>query len=264
MSVIRRFLLASSLARLIEREKGGQCIREGYFPEQSGRSTYVHLEGETGRLVLVNNELGRPVEECTELSRAHAEALLNATLGKIDYLRIDLSVGTHDVSIRRLIIPDPLDLIVVEFGQEEQAQNFWPLPWFGPEITAEPGYHNRSMALAGLPSVPDIEFTGAVVDSLLDTLEHRFSSWQVPHHAAAPEEAVPHQAVASGQSEALVANGLEQDPSQTESLPVAGTRQNEPEDDSRRVTEPAHGFVELSVEDCILQELARVHPARFR
>ena len=36
-----------------------------------------------------------------------------------------------------------------------------PLACFGPEVTADPGYHPRSLTLAGVLSVPAVEFTDA-------------------------------------------------------------------------------------------------------
>jgi hypothetical protein len=53
MSIRRRFLIASSVARLIQTERGGQRIVEGYFPEREERSSYVCLDRHSGTLVLV-------------------------------------------------------------------------------------------------------------------------------------------------------------------------------------------------------------------
>jgi hypothetical protein len=44
MIIRRRFLLASSLARLIQRERGGVRQIEGFFPEQRQRTSWVRLE----------------------------------------------------------------------------------------------------------------------------------------------------------------------------------------------------------------------------
>jgi hypothetical protein len=49
----RQFIIAPSLARLIEREKGGERVRQGYFPDRPDRGTHVQVEGETGHLILV-------------------------------------------------------------------------------------------------------------------------------------------------------------------------------------------------------------------
>jgi len=77
MTVVRRFLLASSLARLMARDRGSTSITEGYFASQQGRVSYVALDAERAGLVLTSEPMGSaPVEERTEIPRAHAEALL--------------------------------------------------------------------------------------------------------------------------------------------------------------------------------------------
>ena len=43
MSTIRVFLLASSLGRLIEKERGSHLVRQGFFPDQLGRSAHVQV-----------------------------------------------------------------------------------------------------------------------------------------------------------------------------------------------------------------------------
>jgi len=52
------------------------------------------------------------------------------------------------------------------------------LPWFGPEVTKEPGYQTRSLALAGLPALREVDLTGAALDSLLDVLDDGSASQQ--------------------------------------------------------------------------------------
>jgi CYTH domain-containing protein len=186
MSLTRRFLLAPSLSRLIEKERGGLRITEGYFPDQSDQNIYVRIEEGMGTLVLMASGAGEAVEEPAELPRAHAEALLAFAAGGIDYRRIDLRIGTHSAHISRFFTPERLDLIAVESGQEEQARKFQPPPWFGPEVTAEPTYRNRSVALAGRPAAPEVELTNAALDSLLDVLENRSESSQLPIVAPVP------------------------------------------------------------------------------
>jgi hypothetical protein len=77
-----------------------------------------------------------------------------------------------------------LDLISVEFERDEDVRDFQPSPWFGPEVTTEPSYQNRALALAGLPDTPDVELTDAALNSLLDVLEHRAVEWQPPQQRA--------------------------------------------------------------------------------
>ena len=82
MSTTRRFLLASALARLIEKERGGHRVIEGYFPIRTDRSAFVQVTGQTGSLVLVTSGPNGLANEPTELPRSQAEALLDVTVGR--------------------------------------------------------------------------------------------------------------------------------------------------------------------------------------
>jgi CYTH domain-containing protein len=173
MPVTRCFLLASSLARLIERERGGHRITEAYFSGNSSRSTYVRMEEESGSLVLVRQDSKAQVEEPAELPHSHAEALLNLAQGCAAYLRIPLSFDGGQAQVLRFTAPGPLDLVSVEFEGPESAENFEALRWFGPEVTEELSYQTRSLALAGIPEKVEVNVTDAALTSVLDTLDHR-------------------------------------------------------------------------------------------
>jgi CYTH domain-containing protein len=224
MNTTRRFLLASSLARLIEKERGGHRVTEGHFPDRSDRSTYVRVEEGAASLILVTHGPGAPVEEATELPRAHAEALLDLAAGGVDYLRINLSIGMGEARVSRFIAPGPLDLISVEFEQDEPARIFHPLPWFGPEVTAEPGFQTRSIALIGLASVPEVELTDTALNSLLNTLDNRAASRRP--RTLAKEHAAPRLPVPSARAE-----------------PAPSAESEDAED--------------LGIEDSVIRELAR-------
>src|SRR5918993_3955207 len=180
MSITRRFLFASSLARLLEKERGSRHVTEGYFPDRHGRSLHVRAEEGSGDLILVTAGPGEPVEVAAGLPLAQAEALLDMAASGLAYRRIDLDLGSGIASLGRVMAPGVLDLITVTFEHEEQARAFQPPAWFGPEVTADPSYRNRSLALAGLPDGPEVELTDAALNSLLDTLESGLASSQVP------------------------------------------------------------------------------------
>ena len=173
MSTTRVFLLASALARLIEKERGGQLVRQGFFSERSNRSAHVQVAGETGHLILVSQPSASPLEEPVEISRSQAEALLDLTDGRIEYLSILTDISSHCAAIQRFVAPGPLDLISLVFNHDKSAIKFQPLAWFGPEVTSEPGYQARAIAFAGLPTAPEVEVTNAALHSLLDVLDNR-------------------------------------------------------------------------------------------
>jgi CYTH domain-containing protein len=197
----RQFIIAPSLARLIEREKGGERVRQGYFPDRPDRGTHVQVEGETGHLILVTNGPHGAAEEAADISRPQAEALLDLAAGRIEYSSVSLNIGSRTAAIHRFLTPGPLDLITVRFEPSKQAREFQPLAWFGPEVTGDPAYQARSVALAGLPPAPEVEITNAALDSLLDTLHGRLEAHQPQVAAPQPAPLAPAEAQADADDE---------------------------------------------------------------
>jgi hypothetical protein len=173
MSTTRVFLLASALARLIEKERGGHLVRQGFFPEGAGRSTHVEATEDAGHLILISHASPSPLAEPAEISRPQAEALLELTAGQTEYLSLPIAIGSHSATIQRFVTPAPLDLISVAFKQDKTARKFQAPAWFGPEVTSDPTYQVRSLALAGLPSPSEVEVTNEALHSLLDVLDNR-------------------------------------------------------------------------------------------
>ena len=171
MSTTRVFLVASSLARLIERERAGHHVRQGYFPDQPSRSISVWVEENASSLILITREPNGPVEEATAISRSQAEALLDLAAGQVKSLTISLTIGTQTATLHRFVTPGSLNLLTIEVEQTHQGSSFHPLPWFGPEVTEDPAYQARSIALVGLPAEAEVEITDAALESLLDTLD---------------------------------------------------------------------------------------------
>jgi CYTH domain-containing protein len=224
MSTTRVFLLASSLARLIEKERAGHRTQQGYFPDRPDRGTHVQVDGHTGHLILATSGPHGSDVEVTDIPLSHAEALLELAPARVEYLDISLNIGTHTAAIHRFISPGPLDLITVAFEQDGQARNFQPLAWFGPEVTAEPGYHTRSIAMTGLPAVREVEASNAALDSLLDTLDNGLGGQQKVQRARA---------------EQLIA------PQPRASVPFEVSSEDEDDTD------------DLAIEDSVIRELAR-------
>lgn len=173
MSTSRHFLLAPSLARLIQKERGSERVSEGYFPQQPDRTAHVELDERGGRLILVTDGADGPLEERAEVPLAHAAALLDVTVAAIEYFRIKIAVGSRPVEIKRIVNPGPLDLVAIAFEDAEEAYGFEPPLWFGPEVTAVPNYWTHTIAMAGLPNSVEVPLSNAALMSLLDTLENR-------------------------------------------------------------------------------------------
>lgn len=176
MSVARRFLVAPSLVRLIRKERGGARVTEGFFPPQSGRSSYVRVEGNQCQLILATGASGQPAtEERTEVPRAHGDALLDVCAGKVAFDRTPVALGQGiEASVDRYVAPGGLDVVSVVFETAEAAQAFVVPAWFGAEVSNDAAYESRAVALSGAPSVGDIPVTNAALDAALDLFEHRF------------------------------------------------------------------------------------------
>src|SRR5919206_1084258 len=103
----RRFLVASSLARLIRKDCGmaGRIV-EGYFPARPDRDHFVSLEPGHAYLVLAPAREGAGDEERTEVPRSQAEALLAVCAGKVGFevTSVQLPGGRH-VLLQHVIVP---------------------------------------------------------------------------------------------------------------------------------------------------------------
>jgi hypothetical protein len=119
---------------------------------------------------------GRP-----ETGTKHAKAVkltmpLDVCAGEVDYTRTKLPTGNRTALIDQILQPRGLHLVTVEFDNAEEARGFDPLPWFGPEVTADDRFNYQALALRGLSEAPDVSLSNAALDSLLDTLENRFEA----------------------------------------------------------------------------------------
>jgi len=167
--------LIEHVARLIQRERGGLRQIEGFFPEQRDRSFWVRLEENRGLLILRTAGPHGETEEQTEVPVGHAHVLLDVCAGEIDYTRTSLRIGNRDALVDQFNRPRDLHFVTVEFDGEAESREFQPLPWFGPEITAEARYANQAIALRGVEQHQDAPLSDEALNGLLDTLENRFS-----------------------------------------------------------------------------------------
>jgi len=118
--------------------------------------------------------------EPVSIPRAHAEALMAVSAGRIDSLQTSLSLDQHPLRLSRIIAPGLLDLITITFDDDAAASAFTPPAWFGPEVGDDLGYRTSALALSGIPTTPEIEVSNAGLESLLDALENRASGRSEP------------------------------------------------------------------------------------
>ncbi len=176
MSVVRRFLVAPSLVRLLRKERGGARITEGYFAPQAGRTSFVRLQGNNCFLVLVTGAEGATAEERTEVPRAHGDALLDVCAGKAIYERTAVSLAGNEALVDRYVRPAGLDLVSLVFEEAEAAKAFVPPVWFGAEVSTDAAYHGQAIALTGVPSAGEVPLSNAALEAVLDLIEPRFGS----------------------------------------------------------------------------------------
>jgi CYTH domain-containing protein len=170
----RRFLIASSFARLIERQCGTQNdVVEGYFPPRPGRRQVVRIEAATAYLTLTSTPReGPPVEERVEVPKGHAEALLDVTSGVIGFSRTDVALaGGGEAVLDRFSRPGRLDTMTVSFADAEAAAAFEAPVWFGPEITDNALYEPGALSFDGIPDDSDVTPTNTALEALIDGLE---------------------------------------------------------------------------------------------
>lgn len=214
----RRFLIASSFARLIRKERGvaGRVV-EGYLLARSDRDHFVSIETEGAYLVLRAKTGRTRIEERTEIPRSQAEALLEICAGRIGFERTGLGFsGARAAFLDHFIAPGPLDCLTFEFDDGENPDSFAAPDWFGPDVTADPAYENGSFALNGMPESPEAALSDTALDTLLNYLENRHeasyptrdrqavaASTEVAAEAGAQRAAAPLDTVLAGVKEAL-------------------------------------------------------------
>ena len=176
MSLVRRFLVAPALVRLIRKERGAARISEGYFAPQAGRVSYVRVDGQTCHLVLVTSAPdGTASEERTDVPRAHGDALMDVCSGKAAYDRTGIALGGgREALVDRYSVPGELDLVSVSFDGPDEAGGFAVPAWFGPEVSGDAAYDRHAIALQGPPQPGEIALSNAALDAVLDLVEPRF------------------------------------------------------------------------------------------
>lgn len=176
MVVERRFLVASSLARLIQRESGAPTrICEGHFTPQGGRRQLVRVERDRAVLVLLNqDEGGQPNEEQAEVPHSHAEALIDVAAGAVAFDRLPVRVGGDvEAVLDRFVVPQGVDILTVTIKGDPRA--FAPPLWADIEVTEEPGFDHAALAVNGIPPMREPDISNGALEALLDTLEGRGS-----------------------------------------------------------------------------------------
>jgi CYTH domain-containing protein len=172
MAVERRFLLASSLARLLQRESGPPTrIIEGHFTPHLDRRQLVRIEQHRALLVLFSQAGEGPVtEDQVEIPRPHAEALIDAAAGIVVLDRTPVRLGAAISGVLdRFVRPGGVDRVTINIHSDPRA--FAPPLWAGTDVTGDPSYETSGLALIGIPPLRELEVSNAAVEALLNVLD---------------------------------------------------------------------------------------------
>ena len=146
MPIELKFLMASSLARLIRRERHDERrIVEGHFPARDSRKQFVRIDGEQCHLVLrTRSDTGQAVEELAELPLGQAEALVEVAAATLAFDRIDLRLGHGaEAALDRFVPPTGLDLLTLTLSSDPRL--FAPPLWVGRDVTAAPNLRSQNL-----------------------------------------------------------------------------------------------------------------------
>jgi CYTH domain-containing protein len=149
----RKFLVATAPGAGVLGD--GAQLRQGYLALDGDVEVRVRLASAAAWLTIkAGSGLARTEVELP-LAPSDAEVLWAQTAGRrIEKVRHELAIdGNVIAEIDRYQGDlDGLCTVEVEFGDREQAQAFVPPPWFGRELTGEPGWSNAALAEHGAPS----------------------------------------------------------------------------------------------------------------
>ena len=131
-----------------------RAILQGYLAIDGDTEVRIRRTPAGATLTIKHGSGEVRVEEELELGERQADALWELTDGRrLQKSRRQMRVDGHDVDVDEYAgALDGLVVAEVEFIDEAAAQAFEPPPLFGRELTGEPAYANRNLAMFGLPS----------------------------------------------------------------------------------------------------------------
>ena len=204
MTVERRFLIASSLARLLRKGGHPERVVEGYLPSSSSWIHFVAIEGSGCQLVLHPQDKSQ-AQDGAPIPRRHAEALLEICAGKIGYERTPVRVANcRRAVLDHILVPGRCDLLRIEFEDLASSRTFSLPSWFGPEITDEPSYEKYAIALNGAPAQELEMIKNEGLEASLNLLEGRAADLQPGEPSRRTEELASHETVRIAVSSAAV------------------------------------------------------------
>jgi len=171
MEISRTFRISPALARLLHKFGSPSRIVEGHFATEPEKQSLVRINGDQCDLVLVQQGSPDAVEEKVSVPAKQGAILLDVCAGRLELERISFPVDGRRVSLDRIFKPGPLDFAWIVFERQEDADDFDPPVWFGPEVSDDAAFKYHDIAIDGVPAEDEVELSNAALDSILDALE---------------------------------------------------------------------------------------------
>jgi adenylate cyclase len=153
-SEIERKFLVDDFPESLDRGQA-EAVTQGYLAIDDAVEVRIRRRGDHFSLTVKQGGGRSRLEEELEIEAGRFERLWPLTEGRrIAKTRFVVPApGGDEVEVD--VYEDELDGLVtaeVEFPSEASAEAFEPPPWFGPDVTDDDRYKNRSLACNGLPS----------------------------------------------------------------------------------------------------------------
>ncbi len=154
LEIERKFLverLPSSLSGLT-----GAAMRQGYLiAADGGVELRIRQKGTRFFQTIKSGEGLSRTEIEIELSTDQFQQLWPYTDGRrVSKTRYTLSIGDHTAELDRFGGDlAGLLLVEVEFSSVDASRQFTPPDWFGADVTEDPRYKNKQLAVFGIPGV---------------------------------------------------------------------------------------------------------------
>ena len=152
IEIERKFLLGELPSALAFARR--RAILQGYLAIDGDTEVRIRRTPAGSTLTIKHGGGEVRIEEELELGERQADALWELTEGRrVQKVRRMMRVDGHDVEVDEYAgALDGLVVAEVEFIDEETSQAFEAPAWFGRELTGDPAYANRNLAMFGLPA----------------------------------------------------------------------------------------------------------------
>ena len=152
IEIERKFLLGELPSALAFARR--KAILQGYLAIDGDTEVRIRRTPAGSTLTIKHGSGEVRVEEELDLGERQADALWELTEGRrLQKSRRVMRVDGYDVEVDEYAgALDGLVVAEVEFIDEEAAQAFQAPAWFGRELTGDPAYANRNLAMFGLPA----------------------------------------------------------------------------------------------------------------